>query len=223
MKAFAICITITIISFSCFHVVAQKHRRKLRLVEVPWDSTIKGPIIPNNIFSSNAEGLVMSYQQQSKVKNQTKSVLAIFWSAPNSIDGEYLFIITKRQLILTSGHENPNPDYLYWFTDITLKQHDEIVKNVDDAKNSFDEQHLDYCYARELHYKKFIQEKQRGFTKANKNIFYRNAKKLIDLFNKGLAPAEMVRFPNTADFNKIQQLITAGSANEINDFIIKYD
>jgi hypothetical protein len=189
-------------------------------VEARWDPTIKAAVVPDNIFSLNADGLVM-YPMQSKIENQPKFYLTISWFAP-SIDGDFILTVTKRQVILTSGHENPNPNSLYWFTDINEKQYEQIVRNIDNSKSSFDEQNLHYFYGRQLEYKYFIPEQKHWSSTDRENKMYLNAKRLIDLFNIGVKPGEQVVFPSKKKLKSIKPIMTAHNSSEITDFVIKY-
>jgi hypothetical protein len=204
----------------CFNCLAQKDRKKLNLIYAKWDSTIKAPIVPENIFLLNADGLVMG-PHVSKIENQPKFYLTISWEAPY-IDGTFILMITKKQVILTSGHNNPNPDYLFWFTDINEKQYEEIVRNIDKSKGLFDEQNLHYFYGRQLEYKYFIPEQKHWNSRDSENKRYLNAKKLIGVFNKGLSPKDQITFPDRQKLKKIKPIMTAWNASEITDrYVLK--
>jgi len=197
----------------CVSAKAQQHHKKLKIVQAPWDTTIKASVIPDNIFLLNADGLVMA-PRQSKIENQPKFYLTISWSAP-SIDGDFIFTVTKKQIILTSGHENPNPDYLFWFVDITKDQYEQIVHTIDKSKNLFDEQNLNYFYGRQLEYKYYIPEQKHRNTKDSNYKMYLNAKKLIDTFNRELKPKDQIMFPDRKKLKTIKPIMTATMASEI--------
>jgi hypothetical protein len=211
-----------ILFLNSLNCVAQKHRRQLRLIEAPWDSVIQAPVIPDNIFSQKIDGFVMGTQRVSKVENQKATFLKIYWSAP-SIDGDYFFMITKKQVILTSGHENPNPNFLFWFTDINEKQYEEIVDMLDRSKASFSEHSKHRLYGRELNYKNYSPERYKKKIGKYESHLYIIAQNLIAFFNKGLMPTEQLVFPTKEEFAKIRPLVTATNSSEITDFIIKYD
>jgi hypothetical protein len=222
MKPIFRCCFALILLLNGLNCVAQKHRRQLRLIEASWDSVIQAPVIPDNIFSQKIDGFVMSTQRISKVEDQKATFLKIYWSAP-SIDGEYFFMITKKQVILTSGHENPNPNFLFWFTDINEKQYKEIVDMVERSKGSFSEHSNHRLYGRELDYKNYSPERYKKKIGNYESHLYTNAQNLITFFNKGLMPTEQLVFPKEEKFAKIKPLITAMNPSEITDFMIKYD
>jgi hypothetical protein len=213
------CLILIFITGSCFNCLAQRYRKKLNIVEAKWDTVIHAPVIPDNIFSLNADGVVIP-ERQCKVPNFPKSALYIYWSAP-SIDGEFVLMVTKKQIILTTGHENPNPDELYWFVDINEKQYEDIARNIDRSRGLFDEQNI-HAFHRQLEYRKFIHERENHEGKDFNDKRYLNTKKLIDLFNKDVKPEDQILFPNEEKFLRNKPIMSAGVASEITDFIIKY-
>jgi len=203
----------------CFRCYGQHNPKKIKLIYAKWDSTIKAPVVPDNIFSSHAGGLVMS-PRQSKVKDQPKYYLDISWEAP-SIDGHFILTVTKKQVILTSGHENPNPNYLFWFTNIDEHTYEQIVRNVEEAKKSFDEQYLEYFYGRQIEFKYFVPGRKQWSDSDRENKMCINAKKLIALFNKGLKRDERIVFPNRKELEHIKPVMTASMASEITEWFPK--
>jgi hypothetical protein len=197
----------------CFNANAQQSHKRLKIIQAPWDTTIKASVIPDDIFLLNADGLVMA-PRQSKIENQSKFYLTISWPAP-SIDGDFVFTVTKKQVILTSGHENPNPNYLFWFIDINEKQYEQIVRSINQSKRLFDEQNLMYFYGRQLEYKNYIPEQKHRNAKDSNYKMYLNAKKLIDIFNKELKPKDQIMFPDRGKLKNIQPIITATMESEI--------
>ena len=123
--------------------------------------------------------------------------------------------MTKRQIFLTSGHENPNPNYLFWFIDINEKQYEQIVQNIDKSKGLFNEQNLFYFYGRQLEYKHYIPEqKHRNANDSNYKMCL-NAKKIVEIFNRGLAPKYQIEFPDYKKLQKTKPIMTATMTSEI--------
>ena len=54
----------------------------------------------------------------------------IAWNEPG-IDGDFMLVVHPTQLFLRSGHNNPNPNYVYWVERISEGQYTSIVKFLD--------------------------------------------------------------------------------------------
>lgn len=76
--------------------------------------------IPQYAFSDSVNGVIYQDKTLSKVALHKKS-FSFFW---NSIcnDGSYYLTITPEQIYFSSGHNNPNPNYLFWVINITNSQ-----------------------------------------------------------------------------------------------------
>nr|WP_321411252.1 hypothetical protein [uncultured Carboxylicivirga sp.] len=88
------------------------------------DSTIGIQIFPENILSENYKIIVTGNESFAN----KKTAIELFWHS-SLIDGIYCVIISPKQIYLRSEHNNPNPDFLYWVTDINKEQFDLIIKN----------------------------------------------------------------------------------------------
>jgi hypothetical protein len=51
----------------------------------------------------------------------SEQALSISWRSPR-IDGRFVLVLTPLQIYLRSGHDNPNPNYLYWLAPLSPAQ-----------------------------------------------------------------------------------------------------
>jgi len=66
----------------------------------------------------------------------TTGYYCINWADAPAIDGTFMLLVNSAQLILRSGHENPNPDFIYWFTDLKPGQYRPIEKALTSSRAS---------------------------------------------------------------------------------------
>lgn len=57
----------------------------------------------------------------------------IAWNEPG-IDGDFMLVVHPRQLFLRSGHNNPNPNYVYWVAPLSDAQYTRLVTFIDGYK-----------------------------------------------------------------------------------------
>jgi hypothetical protein len=55
----------------------------------------------------------------------------ITWNDTPGIDGDFIFVVHPEQLFLRSGHDNPNPNYVYWVQQLSEAQYRQLVKFLD--------------------------------------------------------------------------------------------
>jgi hypothetical protein len=55
----------------------------------------------------------------------------IAWNDTPGIDGDFMLVVHPRQLFLRSGHNNPNPNYVYWVEPLSEGQYTRLVKFLD--------------------------------------------------------------------------------------------
>jgi hypothetical protein len=58
----------------------------------------------------------------------------ISWNDTPGIDGDFMLVVHPKQLFLRSGHNNPNPNYVYWVQQLSDAQYPELVKFLDAYK-----------------------------------------------------------------------------------------
>ena len=55
----------------------------------------------------------------------------ITWNDTPGIDGDFMLVVHPKQLFLRSGHNNPNPNYVYWVEPLSEDQYSQLVKFID--------------------------------------------------------------------------------------------
>jgi hypothetical protein len=55
----------------------------------------------------------------------------ITWNDTPGIDGDFMLVVHPKQLFLRSGHNNPNPNYVYWVEQLSEGQYTQLVKFLD--------------------------------------------------------------------------------------------
>lgn len=88
--------------------------------------------IPLSYLSDSTDGIIYTFREIGKVKT-TNKIFKIHWNS-RCIDGTYNLTITPLQIYLTSSHENPNPNMLYWVLNIDSLTFDQIVKGFQKSK-----------------------------------------------------------------------------------------
>jgi len=58
----------------------------------------------------------------------------ITWNDTPGIDGDFMLVVHPKQLFLRSGHNNPNPNYVYWVEQLSERQSAGLVKFLDAYK-----------------------------------------------------------------------------------------
>jgi hypothetical protein len=58
----------------------------------------------------------------------------IAWNDTPGIDGDFMFVVHPTQLFLRSGHNNPNPNFVYWVEHLSASQYTNLVKFLDAYK-----------------------------------------------------------------------------------------
>jgi hypothetical protein len=58
----------------------------------------------------------------------------IAWNDTPAIDGDFMLVVHPKQLFLRSGHNNPNPNYVYWVEQLSEGQYVKLVKFLDAYK-----------------------------------------------------------------------------------------
>jgi hypothetical protein len=58
----------------------------------------------------------------------------ITWNDTPGIDGDFMLVVHPKQLFLRSGHNNPNPNYVYWVEQLSEGQYTQLVRFLDAYK-----------------------------------------------------------------------------------------
>ncbi len=80
--------------------------------------------IPKFLLADSVNGILYNDFLNRKT-NPSKRQINIWWNSTCN-DGSYVFIITPKQILFTSGHNNPNPNFLFWTVDIDSIQYKQI-------------------------------------------------------------------------------------------------
>ena len=88
--------------------------------------------IPLPYLSDSTDGIIYTFREIGKAKKNNK-IFKIHWNS-RCIDGTYNLTITPLQIYLTSSHENPNPNMLYWVLNIDSFTFNQIVKGFQKSK-----------------------------------------------------------------------------------------
>jgi hypothetical protein len=84
--------------------------------------------IPETVCGDSVRAVLHPlYHPDRKFKD--KKVFEIYWGTSCN-DGSYQLLITPEQIFLVSGHENPNPNHLYWVQNLTPNQYNQIVSSL---------------------------------------------------------------------------------------------
>ena len=82
--------------------------------------------IPTSVFEDTVSALLVQDIRASKFPSLE---ISIYWNA-GCIDGAYYLVITPEQLYLRSGHNNPNPNFIFWQISIDSVQYLQIKKGL---------------------------------------------------------------------------------------------
>ena|GEM_PF-4903254 len=144
-------------------------------------------VIPDSIFSCHADGLAAVLEMGDGKHHYGYDIR---WDA-REIDGSYVLSVTEKQLYLHTSHDNPNPDYLYWFTNIHPDQYKLISNVIKHNRPVFGKP----CASKLVY---FIV----AYTQAIPDSAYSSLQNLIALFNKALPAGKQISFPTKEDFDK---------------------
>jgi hypothetical protein len=94
--------------------------------------------IPENALANSVDGIVYQDKTLRKVRLNNRPI-ELTWSSICN-DGHYILTITPEQIFFSSGHDNPNPNYLFWVISINRKCYESIRKGLSEkpAKNFVD-------------------------------------------------------------------------------------
>lgn len=176
-----------------------------------YDSVNCIDIIPDSALNGRYNNLV--YSDILRLEKSEKVGFKISWDAPN-IDGGFSLIVNKRQIVLLTSHNNPNPNHLYWFVNINKDIYLSIKKYFDKYKKGFKEynqKHTPYYFYRWLKFTpelpipdEWTDENMKIHDEDSEKKLYANFSRLIELFNKPLK--NKIIIPNYKDFNSVKRI-----------------
>lgn len=183
----------------------------LRIINSQFDSNIGVQIIPDNALTGNYDLLITGFK-----RNENK--IEISWTS-YFIDGHYTLVITPRQIYLRSGHDNPNPNFLYWLASISENQYLSIKDYLNESESTFIHKYTNEnspCLTYSFSKAKIEKHKRKNWTTKR----YHNFKTLMTRINKPLRKnGERISIPTEKEFNEIRKLRILIDINELQDQI----
>ena len=77
--------------------------------------------IPNEVFLDSVKAVLYQDMIGRKI-NPLKTPIELYWNS-FCTDGDYILMLTPEQIFFTSGHNNPNPNRLFWVFNINTEQY----------------------------------------------------------------------------------------------------
>lgn len=180
----------------------------MRIISAQYDTVGFFQFIPNDALSGDYDAIFIRHEFDVE-KVETKTSLEISWQS-TYIDGAYELVFTPKQVYLRSVHNNPNPNYLYWITNINNAQY-ELIKSFLETydKKVFDNYTSEYSLRHSYSYKKYIKEKYGKDDWEDK--CFENLTKVVKIINKALKSQEKIILPDKKEFKKIRPKLILSS------------
>ncbi len=190
----------------------------LKILYTQYDSIRNIQLIPENALNGNYDALVIGMEYDT-IPTIHKNGFEISWPSIN-IDGAYYLIITAKQIYLCSGHENPNPNHLYWFTAIDTTQFELINKYLYNSNNkNLQFYNNEYALLQHIKYKSY--KKEHLFKNDYADYLYFNFANLMKIINLPLKSKKIdIKIPDEKSFNKIHRLRMVYGLFELEDQLI---
>lgn len=133
-------------------------------------------LLPDDILSGKYEYAFGWFQTENR-----QNVISFYWDSWQ-IDGRYTLRFSPKQMVLYSGHENPNPDYIYWSADITEEQF-KVLKAIP-----------------QFEYKWLSDEK------TSRDLSYKNFRRLLRQINRHMGDLKFT-IPTKKEFNSAKRVL----------------
>jgi hypothetical protein len=199
----------------------------LKVIYSYTDTVSKIEIIPRDALNGCFDGLIIKYKLtlpsnfglDSLLKVDFPSInksafepeLEIKWNA-QSIDGRYILVINPKQIYLKSSHDNPNPKYLFWLSDID-SSHYRLIKQFLTNNNQadyFDNGGDGFSYLCS------ICENEEFLNDSWIDLRYDNFSKILKILNLQLIEKDqLILIPNFEKFQDITPLQIAYNVEDI--------
>lgn len=120
-------LTITILTFLTFTVKAfgQTKERKVIMNSVEKKGYF---YFPKDALNDSVLGILCKDSRLEYVAPNNRPINFQWNSICN--DGDYYLTVTPQQVYFSSGHNNPNPNFLFWFIPIDSSQYSQIKKGL---------------------------------------------------------------------------------------------
>ncbi len=182
------------------------------------DPILNIPIIPETILDSEYDVIVLDYEKDFAAFPFINAGYEISWPSI-SIDGSFVIVVNPQQIYLKSGHENPNPNYVYWVKNINADLYTKIVLSIKSNRSFRKTGAICGNNCIDLFYRKYHSEKyipgeltdslMAEIVKDHDQKLYDNFKDIISIFNKQLNMIERITIPDFDSFSgqKIKRLV----------------
>jgi hypothetical protein len=206
----------------------------LNILHTKFDSVYKVQVIPPDALNGEYDVLIYHHDFDFDLtpNNDTnKYGFEISWPSP-IIDGGFRLVINPRQIFLRSGHDNPNPNYLYWFVNIDTAQYNLIKSHLISLFNKkFEYYHNNHSLFYLLTPLKYLKESpipdevsDKEYKKLEKDAhskLYKNLIQFLKILNIPLAlNGNEIKYPTYKYFSNIKLLrMVDGNQDEINDIL----
>jgi hypothetical protein len=171
------------------------------------DSVYCMSLIPENILDLKYDFIVINFELDT-IGISKEKIYNICWPSPY-IDGDFQIEVNPRQIYLITGHNNPNPSFVYWVKNINIEVYSKIEKALKDSSNF--KESVSYSQYVIVSYKDYIPEIE--FTNDEwtnsewlqyENDYYEksymNFSKIIEIFNNELSNSEKIIIPDFESF-----------------------
>ncbi|WP_147319947.1 hypothetical protein [Chitinophaga silvisoli] len=199
-------IILFVISFLISGELATGQTSNKKIVVYMMDTASHRILIPDSTLSCHADAFACSIEIGD---GRHYYGYDIRWPAPE-IDGTYVLSVTEKQLYLHSCHDNPNPDFLYWFTNISPVQYRLICDVIKKNKPVFGKPFSGTLRYYTVAYRQALPDSQ-----------YTSLQNLIMLFNKALPDCEQVHLPNKDEFERTDPVQIIINENEIREEVFE--
>lgn len=103
-----------------------RETKEQNILEAVWNEKYAVYRVPDQVSWGNYNALVYPYTLREDEQDTTFYSAEIYWNSA-AIDGRYILEITPLQVLLYSSHDNANPNYLYWMTDLQENEYNAII------------------------------------------------------------------------------------------------
>lgn len=183
---------------ACKSAIGQHSNKKI--IDIYIDPPGRRVYLPDTVLTCHADALYFPYEYGF---GKYHFGYKIRWIAPE-IDGTYYLSINQSQMFLYSGHDNPNPSYLFWMVKITYDQYNLINEKIKKSKAEFGKPYAGPEPYFTVEYKNPVTEN-----------LYTTLEDLVSLFNSGLPADQQIPLESSDEFKKIQPLRLISDEKEL--------
>ena len=184
--------------------------------------------IPGDVFKDSNNAIV--FQDLSLDKKVKRKDIDLHWTTDCGDGTSYYLTITPEQMYLMSGHNNPNPNFLFWVMGIDSLKYQKIrnsllandppgfsmgyMRTKNDRLNFYDTLYKDTLLIPET----WTTEDQLNVREYCNKKFYVEIEKLFSIINSYLAN-DKISFPSQKELSKIKPKYAGAFQGEIMDWL----